>query len=189
MSVWMYLLVAPKMPLVMTHKQFSALIGDLVNKDLVAMPCAILGGNVSADSPLGMGNAALNSREARQDNIDVYYKGDDSISLLRTLSEFPYGQSDLCIWFNCFNWNNPDISRSFGKQGCANADVLLYALAKTQTLQCYDAFQGTIGEEHEVQFCLRTAGKNGPWDIAETPLEPLLKRHFGPDLIVDCSYS
>ena len=189
MSVWMYLLVAPKTPLTVTHEQFSALIRDLVDNDLVAMPCAILGGTLSADSPLGTANVAAGIGDTEQDSRSVYYKGDDSVSLLRTLSEFPYGKFDLCVWFNCFNWKNPDIVKSFSKQGCMNADVLLYAFTQPQTLQCYNAFEGTVGEEHTVQFCLRTAGKNGLWDMAETPLEPLLKRHFSPDLVVDCSYS
>ena len=189
MSVWMALLVAPRVPLAMTREQFSALIYDLVDQDLVTASCAILGKAVSVESPLHMGNVAAFFTGEKQDNIEVYYKGEDSISLLKTLREVPYGQSDLCVWFHGFNWENPAIRESFQQQGYANADVVLYALAEPCTLQCYDLFQGEIGEEHTIQCCLRTAGNRGPWDITGTPLEPLLKKHFGADLIVDCSYS
>lgn len=119
----------------------------------------------------------------------MYYKGEDDISLLKTLREVPFGQSDLCVWFDHFNWKNPTLAESFNQCGYYNADIILYALAQPRPIVCYDLILGEIGEEHTVQFCLRTAGKSGPWDIAGTPLEPRLQRHFGSDLIVDCTYS
>jgi hypothetical protein len=188
MSLWIALLVAPRTPLSMTREQFCALVGDLIGKELVSMPCAILGGNVSVECPLAMANAVFSNGE-RQDGIEMYYRGEDRISLIKTLAEVPYGQSDLCVWFEGFNGRNPTLSESFNQRGYANADILLYALARPKTLQCYDLIDGEIGEEHMVQVCLRTAGNRGPWDIAGTPLEPLLISHFGFELLVDRSYS
>lgn len=136
-----------------------------------------------------MANIAASFSGEKPEALDLYYKGGDRVSLIKTLAEVPYGQVDLCVWFEGFNWQNPSIAESFGRQGYANADLLLYALAQPRPLRCIDCFAGTIGEEHTIQVCLRTAGNRGPWDIAETPLFPLLARHFGADMLVDRSYS
>ncbi|HEX4208391.1 MAG TPA: hypothetical protein VHZ51_30135, partial [Ktedonobacteraceae bacterium] len=137
--------------------------------------------------PLADANIAASA--IPEEGVAIYYQGADSISLLKTLMELPIGHRNFCVWFEGFNWKNPGISESFGRQGYANADLLLYSLSQPQGLQCYDCFSGSIGEEHRIQTCLRTTGNRGPWGIKETPLEPLLARHFGSELIVDCSYS
>lgn len=181
----MYLLVAPQKPL--SQQQFSALAEDLIAKDLVAMPCALLGGSLSVMYPLADANMAASAIPEK--GVTVYYKGADRISLLKTLKGLLIGHKDVCIWFEGFNWKNPEVSESFGRQGYANADLLLYFLTQPQGLQCYDCFAGNIGEEYRIQTCLRTTGNHGPWSIKETPLEPLLACHFGSELIIDCSYA
>lgn len=187
MSVWMHLLVAPQKPLFLNQERFCALTEDLIARKLVAMPCALLGGSLSVMHPLGDANIAASA--IAEEEVTLSYKGTDSLSLLKTLRELPIGQRNFCVWFAGFNWENPEISASFSRQGYANADLLLYSLARPQVLQCYDCFSGRIGAEHRIQTCFRTTGNHGPWDIKETPLEPLLVRHFGSELIVDCSYS
>lgn len=62
MGVYMDLLVAPRVPFTMTREQFSALVRDLLNEELVSMPCAILGGAVDSGCPLGMANGQLTSQ-------------------------------------------------------------------------------------------------------------------------------
>lgn len=48
----------------------------------------------------------------------------------------------------------------------------------------------TCSNEYQVKWCFRTAAmKGGPDEIMGTPLEPVLKRHFGPDLFTDCHSS
>lgn len=109
---------------------------------------------------------------------------------LRTLKEVPYGQCDVGVWFEGFNWQNSALREDFGRSGYANViEVSLCAFAAPHTMVSYDLIMGEVGEEREIQYCFRSYGNRGPWDIAETLLDPLLRRHFGNDLIVECSYS
>ncbi len=171
------------------RNQFCALAADLIDQALVTMLCAILGGAISVEYPLAVANVATSFTGEKPEALDIYYKGEDRVSLIKTLAEVPYGQTDLCLWFEGFNWQNPSLAASFGRQGYANADLLLYALAQPRPLRCFDCFAGTLGEEHTIQVCVRATGNRGPWGIAGTPLEALLARHFGVDVLVDRSYS
>ena len=127
MSVWIDLLVAPRRPRLLERNQFRSLAEELLDHALVTMPCAILGGAISVEYPLAVANVAASFPGEIPEDLDIYYKGDDRVSLIKTLAEVPYGQSDLCIWFEGFNWQNPSLAESFGRQGYANADLLLYA--------------------------------------------------------------
>jgi hypothetical protein len=187
MGVWMDLLVAPQVPLLLEKERFLELVSELLIDELVALPCAVLGGAVSVDLPLGMANAAEFFPKESEEGVQVYYKGEDTVAFFKTLEAFPYGQSDLCVWFDCFNWQNPELKEDFQEEGYSNASILLYALTHPQTVICSDA--GEVRGEYEVQSCFRTSGKNGPEDIVNTPLEPFLEHHFGSELIIDCAYS
>lgn len=165
MSVWCKLIVAPKLPFTMNHEQFSALAREILTEDLVSMPCTL-----------------------HVEGI-LYYQGEDGQSLLRTLQEVPYGQCSVGIQFDAFNWQNKAVQESFSRLGYYNAEVHLVAFSAPEPVVSYDLILGKVGEEYPVQYYFSSYGNGGPWDIAETPLAPVLKRHFGEDLIVECSYS
>ena len=186
MSVWMNLVVAPKLPFTLTHDQFSALIGDLLAEDLLLMPCALASGPHAAGSIL----TDIVYDDKRDEGITLHYKGEDGRSLLRTLKEVPYGQANVCAWFAGYNWHNELLRESFEQHGYSNAyEVFVVALAQPYRDRSYDLICGNIGEEYEVKYFFRSYGNRAPWDIVGTPLAPLLERHFGNDLRIECSYS
>lgn len=191
MSVWVALFVAPEVCAPMEKELFLNLVSDLLVEELVTLPCAVLGGAISVESPLGMTNVALYFPKEIKEGIQVYYKGEDTVALFKALEAFPYGQSDLCVWFQGFNWENPEIREDFEAAGNHNANVLLYALARPQMVRCYNPYapeEDEAGNEYEVQTCFRTSANYGPHDIGDMLLE-FLEDHLGPDLIIDCSYS
>lgn len=186
MSVWMKLVVAPKLPFTLTHDQFSALIGDLLAADLLLMPCALASGPHAAGSIL----TDIVYADKRDEGITLHYKGEDGRSLLRTLKEVPYGQANVCAWFAGYNWHNELLRESFEQRGYTNAyEVSVVALAEPSRDVSYDLICGNIGEEYEVKYYFSSYGNHAPWDIVGTPLAPLLEHHFGNDLRIECSYS
>ncbi|HEU5376950.1 MAG TPA: hypothetical protein VFV38_16085, partial [Ktedonobacteraceae bacterium] len=56
MSIWTALFAAPQSSRHVSQGQFEAFVFDLLHQRLVKMPCAVLGGSVDVQVPLGMAN-------------------------------------------------------------------------------------------------------------------------------------
>lgn len=268
MSIWTSLFAAPQPSRRMSQGQFEAFLFDLLHQRIVQMPCAVLGGAVDVQLPLGMADlfdgvrylplvngvpqvdhavtfeayqagAVLpfpyqvehylkkyqaGTRLAYEDKgfITFYYQGEEEALLRQALRDFPYGQQDLCLWFCGLDYENPTFADLANYT--SSPDTLVYALAHPQTVVCcgdqwvsreeLEAREGVEfaanvefeanyvdgnweegrwearANEYQVEWCFRTAAmKGGPYEIIGTPLEPILKQHFGPDLFTDCNYS
>jgi hypothetical protein len=116
------------------------------------------------------------------------YSGRDREDRLRAVWAVPYGEQDFCICWEELAWDDEELRARLSERGGANASVVLYALAQPQTIYVGDALVGALSGR-QMQFYFTTTGKGGPQDIADTPLEPVVRRHLGANLIVDCRYS
>lgn len=151
--------------------------------------------------------------------ITFYYQGQDEAALRQALRDFPYGQQDLCVWFVGLDYENPIFADNLAiDTSSPDALIYALARPQTvacvheewkpkSELPSLEGvtlepcpFPGadedaegawmTVINEYAVECCFRTAAlKGGPYEIIGTPLEPILKQHFGPDLITDCNYS
>lgn len=263
MSIWTALFAAPQSSRYVNQGQFEAFVFDLLHQRIVTMPCAVLGGAVDVQVPLGIANLFDGVRytplingmpqtdravtfEAYQAGIPLpsqyqvehylkiyqvgtrlpyedkgfitfYYQGEDEELLRRALRNFPYGRQDLCLWFCSLDYENPIFADNLARS-TSSPDTLVYALAHPQTVVCCSEqwiskeklesresieFESNYvdgnweegvwaphANEYQVKWCFRTAAmKGGPYEIIGTPLEPILKQHFGPDLFTGCNYS
>lgn len=185
MGVWMSLFVSSASKEPLDYQNFERLLLDLIEEKLVKMPCAILEGDVESSSPLGMANIANRSRE---EEISIRFKGNDEMELKQSLRTIPFGKTDFCVWFDGLNWDNERVRTSFQRHGYANGDVVIYSFASPREVIIYDAYDGTWCK-HQFSHYFTVTGKNGPEAIQDTVLEPILERYFGPNLIVECTYS
>jgi hypothetical protein len=219
MSIWMALLVAPQETRLLARDQFAELLHDLLQREIVQMPCALLSGHVDADSPLGIANLFIHHRyingewvtfpldfppgtnlHQKDGSVTIHYCGERVEELLKAVSSAPYGTRDLCVWFECLNFDNEEVRST----GSYNADVVVYALAQPQEVFYEVEIEAEVNEDdmeedeysdtvmqmhvHTVQSCFRTTGSSGPYKTC-TPMDTIFKRYFGNDFIVGCFYS
>jgi hypothetical protein len=147
MSVWMKLLVAPKEPVLLGRDEFGELLRDLLRREIVMMPCAIVSADyLDATSPLSIANNFIHHRYINGEWITypldfppgthlpgtgvVHYCGESVEDLLKALSKAPYGGRDLCVWFEGLNFDNEEVRST----GSYNADVVIYVLAEPQKI-------------------------------------------------------
>lgn len=219
MSVWTNLLVAPREARLLAHDQFGALLYDLFQRAIVQMPCALLSGHIKANSPLSIANHFIHHRymhgewvtlplnfsagtELHDEDgpVTIHYCGERMEELLQALQKAPYGEQDLCVWFEGLNFDNEEI-RSTGNY---NADVVIYALAQSQQV-FYEVeieqempddemdndkppVDGMEMREHPVRCCFRTTGSSGPYKTCPL-MDAIFKRYFGNDFIIGCFYA
>jgi hypothetical protein len=216
MSVWTNLLVAPQEARLLVRDQFGELLYDLLQREIVQMPCALLSGHVNAGVPLGTANLFIRHRfingkvvtspldfppgtdlHDKDGSVTIHYCGERVEELLRALGEAPYGAQDLCVWFEGLNFDNEEIRST----GSYNGNVVVYALAQPQEVLYEVEIKAEIHEDemddprsvmemhiHTVQSCFRTTGSSGPYKTC-TPMDTIFKRYFGTDFIVGCHYA
>ena len=186
----MDLFVGPAAGTSVAYETFRDLITELCTKGIVAMPCALLEGDINPASPLGMSNVAQGSFQssARYGTVNVRFKGESLSELEKALQKSPFGEADLCIWFDGLNWKNDAVRASLQKNGYANGDVVLYALAGPRKVTVINAYDGTWSE-HQFTHYFAITGKGGPESVNNTILKPILQRCFGANLLEVCSYT
>lgn len=223
MGIWMDLLVAPRQTRLLPHDQFGELLHDLLQCKIVKMPCAMLSGDhLNVTASLSIANEFLHHQYIDGKWVThpldfppgtklhpssggtgvIHYCGERVEELLRALDEAPYGMRDLCVWFECLNFDNQEVAST----GNYNADVVVYSLAEPQEIFYVetDGWRMEVNRDemeeddypnnkvetytYVVQSCFRTTGKNGPYKTC-APMDAIFKRYFGKDFIVDCSYS
>lgn len=186
-------------------------MSDLVAEHLLAMPCVLLEGTIAiSETPLGIENMVYGRAAALPETIKIRYQGDDLSELLRSLSAAPFGDKDLCILFDGFDWTNTVLQESLKKQNWANAATALFALQAPQEVTfaeevtpfeddpaADEEFEDDLDEDEE-GFEMRTYiikqgffsyGKHGPQGIRGTPLDSAFRRHFGAEIWFDYDYS
>jgi hypothetical protein len=185
MGVWMNLFVAsaPENPL--SHEDFAGLVDDLIDKWLVKMPATLFVDEIDVNFPLDIVNRLYQAQSGRD---LAPYSGRDREDLLRAVWAAPYGERDLCVCWKQLAWDNEELPARLSERGFANAWVVLYTLAQPQTIYVGDALEGFMSGR-QMQFYFTTTGKGGPQDIADTPLEPVLRRRLGANVLVDRRYS
>lgn len=211
MGIWVRLGVWPDEGNELAQPQFVELVSDLVTEHLLAMPCTLLEGTIAiSETPLGIENMVHGRAAALPETIKICYQGDNLSELLQSLSAAPFGATDLCILFNGFDWSNAALQESFKKQNWANAATALFALQNPQEVTfaeevapfeddpaADEEFEDDLDEEAEgfemrtylIQQGFFSYGKRGPDGIGGTPLDSVLRRHFGAEIWFDCDYS
>lgn len=175
------LFVGPTPPKEIPIEGTISLITDLCNKRIVEFPFEVIENNDD--------RFPFNSTK-------TWAKGKTLTDPLNAIGTIPFGQADLCVSFFGFDPTNEDLMESFIKHDFANVDyVMLYFPREQRTIPLNfwvsdgpNPWEGHYETRDIIlhhYFC--SSGSNGPQHIEGTLLEPVLKEHYGENLIVDFS--
>lgn len=184
MGVWVDMFISPADPSGLSAQQFIALVQDLIQHDWVETPCAVQVGEFDVSDPLGLVNK-FGHNQAVDDQI--LYRGDNVQALLLCLEAVAWRKTNLCVWFSAFNWQNSQLRDSLEQHGYGNVDILLFALTRPQKLELINAYEGVLSE-HEGLDLFVTTGKGGVASLQGSVLEPILVKHLGENLVVNCAF-
>ncbi len=214
MGVWVDHFVGPESGAALSRAAFEALLVDLIRSRIVDPPCAIVSGDFKPDMPLGISNAAqslqVGESEAndlmreilgvaeKKESLTLAYKGSRSVELLAALRALEWGKADVAVWFSSLVWSNDQLRKWIERDG-ANGDVVVYAMRKKSKLQLNDgggdddADDGDPdddgGRTIELTTYFALTGKGCPYDLTRSPIEAVLKRHFGKRLVSGTAFS
>lgn len=194
-----------------TCEQLEALIDDLLKRDFVQMPCAIMVGKgmrldvpPSLEPPLWFRDNDLfharndwpvkrsyaedfwfDEEEQKPEDVLVYYAGQSEQILRATLRELDVETQDVCIFFSGLTFDHGETWEG--------REVFIFSQVQPSPLICENAYASSVslskGEEHFLQYVVNIEGRYGIWEIDGTPLEPILIHHLGPNLVVDCTFA
>lgn len=192
MQVWTDLFVGP-VETVLEPQQLRTLLHDLVSQQIVRRPWGLVVGEIEPSSPVLM--AGIARGESAIEGIRVVARGTDWTALWAAWDEASLGEVNFCVWFGGLDWDNPAMVAPFEqlhgvyrrKEGL-KSDVLLFGLVQPHPILIVDTKQGQWHEVRLQQY-LTVSALGGPCGVAHTPLEVVLQRHFGANLLVACGRS
>lgn len=198
MGVYVDMFVAPADGRQLGFDQFKYLVTSLVEQQIVKMPFAIVEGDLTSEdeygeadcsSPLGVSLTGPRDPDRAQKNWQRC-TGKSLEELQVALQDVPFGKVDLAVCFDGLDWDNDKLCEALERDGAANAEVVVYALKQPAEVVLGDAYEedGNIHSYYLMHY-FTTSGKSGPQGIKGTILEPFLADFFGPDMIVDTSWS
>jgi hypothetical protein len=197
MGVDVDMFVAPADGRRLSFEQFTHLLMSLVRERIVKLPFAIIEGDLTSKDEDGQADCfhpygiILTPRRNPNAAQTKWQRctGESLQELQAALHDLPFGKTDLAVWFDALDWDNDEVREALTRQGCANPEVVVYALQQPAEVVLGDAYveDGNI-HSYTLMHYFTTTGKSGPDSIEGTILETLLADYFGPAMIVDCSW-
>ncbi|MEU8780454.1 hypothetical protein [Streptomyces sp. NPDC048637] len=211
MGIWTDEFVAPAEPVLLTAESFAAMAVDLVRSRVVRTPWLLAAGDLCAnavlpyvsvlwqarwqDPSVGTHLASKRPPWADEDEDDdpppwgrakesatALAQGDSADTLAAALASAPYGEQDIGLVFHSLDFTHPVIERHYWR---TDHRILLacFALARQQERPLSaDTTDTPSGPFHPVRTFVSTGFKLGD-DGPCPPLDAVLRRHLGPDLI------
>jgi hypothetical protein len=194
MGVIRAMILAPSHPSHLAPDVFVSLLADLTSSNLLERPYTVIQGMLPT-YPSGL-SSYRHKGVGAYDKVSVPFQGDDPTLLLDQVSQLLAQTADFCVLFPGFDLTNEQLASSFEALGFFNADVALYSFHAPVPIeiQYFRFFEGDPfhGEDVTSQLSLSqyfcSVAKGGPEGVANTPLEPIMLKHFGLDMQVHKSY-
>lgn len=154
---------------------FAALVKDLVDGKWVVLPARVYAGDFELHSVECV-------RFADDPSVPMVQASNDSESLMASLGRAPYGKENICVVFEAFDIKNRKIGAWLDKAGCFNGCVAVYGLKGPSDVTLRDEMNDEEVATLSLQAFMACQGKSGPQTFRRSPLEGLLKKHFGTRL-------
>jgi hypothetical protein len=151
---------------------FEALVVDLVEEKLVHPPFALVTGKIQAAISLDVTNFV---RYRSDPDGRKLWKGRTLAGLVKALGKAEFGKSNIAVYFEGLDNENPAVRGAMDFDGGSEGDVVLYALARKQTIMVGDRKESF--RQLKQFFILSEEGRYD--DLRRTPIPAVLKRHFG----------
>lgn len=196
MSVLTYFLAASDASETLNAKEVEAFVTDLLREQMVRFPAAILVGEArNMTSVHWAGHADYwayantyivpNEPESMLDYVEeknpssglLWYRGSDEQVFFDMLKQLPLGEKDCCI---CF----PGIHEQLTQMGWNGATI--YLLTHPFPMEFCDPIGTdlvTLVDRPLAHYFILSSLIGGGMGQEENPLEPILKRYFGPHLL------
>lgn len=196
MAIWTHFLAASEADRAFTIEELEAFVRDLLHEQMVKLPAAILTGEAR-----NIASYEMNSHEYEK-HINTYivpndpgamgryiegpdllsdllrYFGDDEEAFFAVLKRLPLEEKDCCI---CFAGVHEQLDQMYW-EGAA-----IYLLTHPFPIEFCEPI-GTelvpLVERPLAHYFMLVSSCGGTFEQKTNPLEPVLRRHLGPDLLM-----